>query len=166
MDKEEQNESLEETVFKTLSNQKRRDILRFIGERREATFTEIKNSIEIEDTPSLSYHLNALGCLIFQKSGKYSLSELGQDAYNLIYKTSIYTSSNSTISYLRKELPAVIVANAILWAAAIFSVSQFEGGLHQMTLFSFAALWFVSNIILYSILTRIRIPPMQRETRT
>lgn len=156
MDKKSQNESLEETVFKTLSNQKRRDILRFIGERREATFTEIKNSIEIEDSPSLSYHLNSLDCLIVQKSGKYSLSELGQDAYSLIYKTTIHTSSNSTISHLRKELPAVIVANAILWAAAIFSVSQFEGRLQQTTLFSFAALWFISNIILYSILTRIR----------
>ena len=155
MDKEAQNESLEETVFKTLSNQKRRDILRFIRERREATFTEIRNSIEIDDTSALSYHLNALGCLIVQEGGKYSLSELGQDACSLIYKTTVYTSSNSTISHLRKELPAVIVANAILWAAAIFSVSQFEGMLHQTTLFSFAALWFMSNIILYSILTRI-----------
>ena len=162
MDKEEHNESLEETVFKTLSNQKRRDILRFIGERREATFTEIKSSMQVEDTPSLSYHLNALDCLIIQKSGKYSLSELGQDAYSLIYKTSIYTSSNSAISYLKKELPVVIVANAILWAAAIFSVSQFEGALHQMTLFSFAALWFVSSMVLYSILTRIRISRVQR----
>lgn len=156
MDKEEQNESLEETVFKTLSNQKRRDILRFIGERKEATFTEIKNYIKIEDTPSLSYHLTALDCLVTQKGGKYSLSELGQDAYTLIYKTTAFTSSNSTVSYLRRELPAVIVANAILWAAAIFSVSQFEGELHQMTIFSFGALWFISNIILYSILTKIR----------
>jgi hypothetical protein len=165
LDSEMHNESLEETVFKTLSNQKRRDILRFIGERRETTFTKIKNSIEIEDSPSLSYHLNALGCLVVQMSGKYSLSELGQDAYNLINKTSIYTSSNSTINVLRKELPAVIVANAILWAAAIFSVSQFEGALHQMTMFSFAALWFVSNLILYSILSRVRISRIQRETR-
>jgi DNA-binding transcriptional ArsR family regulator len=164
LDQEESNESLEETVFKTLSNQKRRDILRFIGERKEITFTEIKKSIEIEDSASLSYHLNALGCLIVQKSGKYNLSELGQDSYNLINKTNICTSSNASISYLRKELPAVIIANAILWAAALFSVSQFEGTLHQMTLFSFAALWFVSNIILYSILTRIRISRVQRET--
>jgi DNA-binding transcriptional ArsR family regulator len=165
LDKEEQNESLEETVFKTLSSQKRRDILRFIGERREATFTEIKGSVEVEDSASLSYHLNALGVLIIQKSGKYSLSEMGQDAYNLIYKTNFYASSNSITNYLRKELPAVIVANAILWAAAILAVSQFEGALHQITLFSFSALWFVSNIILYSILTRVRISRLQRETR-
>jgi len=40
-------ESLEESIFKTLSNQKRRDILRVIGERREATFTEIKIPSEL-----------------------------------------------------------------------------------------------------------------------
>jgi DNA-binding transcriptional ArsR family regulator len=156
LDKEMQGESLEESIFKTLSHQKRRDILRIIGERREATFTEIKNSVEIADSPSLSYHLNALSHLIVQNKGKYRLSELGQDAYNLICRTATYTASNATINLLRKYVPAVIVANAILWAAAIFSVLQFEGRLHQTTIFSFAALWFISNIIFYSILTKIR----------
>jgi DNA-binding transcriptional ArsR family regulator len=150
------NESLEESIFKTLSHQKRRDILRVIGEKREVTFTEIKNSVEIVDSPSLSYHLNALNPLIVQKKGKYRLSELGQDAYNLICRTATYAASNAIINLLRKDVPAVIVANAILWAAAIFSVFQFEGRLHQTTLFSFSALWFISNIILYSILTKIR----------
>jgi len=156
MDKEAQNESLEESIFKTLSHQKRRDILRVVGERREATFTEIKNSAEIGDSASLSYHLNALDSLIVQKDGRYRLSEPGQDAYNLICKTTTSTASSFALSALRKEIPAVIIANAILWAAAIFSVSQFEGRLHLATIFSFAALWFISNIILYSILTRIR----------
>lgn len=119
------------------------------------TFTEIKNSIKIEDSPSLSYHLDALGFLSVQKSRKYSLSELGQDAFSLIHKTTVYTSSNSTISYLRKELQATIVANAMLWAVAIFSVSQFDGRIQQITLFSFAALWFISNITLYLMFTRI-----------
>lgn len=151
-------ESIEEAVFKTLSHQRRRDILRVIGEKREATFTEIKNAIGTEDSPSLSYHLNALDYLIIQQKGKYRLSELGQDTYNLICKAAKYTRSNFTIRMVRRGLAAAIVANAVLWAAAIFSVSQFQGRLEQMTLFSFAALWFVSNIILYSILTRIRKP--------
>jgi len=149
-------ETLEETVFKTLSHQKRRDILRAIGEKREATFTEIKNQVDVPDTASLSYHLNALGTLISQNRGKYSLSELGQDAYSLIYKTTTYTQSASTISSLRKKLTALIVANAILWAAALLAVSEFEGRLQQPTLYSFAALWFISNIILYTILTSMR----------
>ena len=158
MEKEVPNESLEETIFKTLSNQKRRDILRVIGEKRTATFTEIKNEVKIDDSPSLSYHLNALNGLVIQKKAKYQLSELGQDAFNLICKTNTYSSSNSRLNKLRKELPAVIVANAILWAAAIFAVSQFEGRLHQATIFSFAALWFVSNISLYMLSTRLRRP--------
>lgn len=149
-------ESLEESIFKTLSNQKRRDILRLIGERTEATFTEIKNSVGIEDSPSLSYHLNTLDHLVVQEAGKYKLSELGRDAYNLMCKTTSYAVSNSIISSLRKEIPAVIIANAILWAAAIFSVSQFEGRLQLLSIYSFAALWFISNIILYSILTKVR----------
>ena len=149
-----QEESLEESIFKTLNHQKRRDILRFIGERKEAAFTEIKNSIGIEDSPSLSYHLNALDHLAVQKEGRYKLSELGHTAYNLMCKTATYTASTSIISSLRKEIPAIIIANAILWAVAIFF--QFEGRLHQMTTYSFAVLWFISNIILYSKLKRIR----------
>lgn len=149
-------ENIEESIFKTLSHQKRRDILRFIGERKEATFTEIKNSVGIEDSPGLSYHLNALNHLVAQSEGRYKLSELGQDAYNLVCKTATYNASSSVISFLRKQISAMVIANAILWAAAIFSVFQFEGRLHQITVFSFAALWFISNIALYSILMRTR----------
>jgi len=149
-------ESVEEVVFKTLSHQKRRDILRVIGEKREVTFTEIKNSIGTENSHSISYQLNALNYLISQKEGKYQLSELGQDTYHLICKTTELSRSNTTIRIIRKDLSALIISNAILWATAIFAVSQFQGKLEQMTIYSFSALWFVSNIILYSILKRTR----------
>jgi len=96
-------DSLEESIFKTLSHQKRRDILRVMGEGKEVTFTEIKKSIGTEDSPSLSYHLNALNHLIVQKEGKYRLSELGQDAYSLMCKTTTYGASNSTISLSEKR---------------------------------------------------------------
>jgi DNA-binding transcriptional ArsR family regulator len=118
VDKEIAPESLEESIFKTLSHQKRRDILRVIGERKGVTFTEIKNAVNTEDSPALNYHINALNWLILQKDGKYHLSALGQDAYNLISKTAACTMSNSLVSRLRKELFVVIVANAALWAAA------------------------------------------------
>jgi hypothetical protein len=157
MDRDSTNEeSLEESIFKNLSNQKRRDILRVIGENGQASFTQIKNSVGIEDSASLSYHLNALNSLIVQKEGKYGLSELGHDAYNLVRKATTYVASNSMISSLRKSIAMTIISNAILWAAAILSVSQFEGRLHQITISSFAALWFISNIILYTILTKTR----------
>jgi len=88
----------------------------------------------------LAYHLNALNKLVVQKEGKYRLSELGQEAYNLTHKVVTYTLSTSLVSSLRKEIHAVIIANALLWAAAIFSVRVFEGKLHPITIFSFAIL--------------------------
>lgn len=74
---EEQKESLEELIFKTLSNPKRRDIIRFIGEHKQASFTEIKNAVGIDDSSSFSYHLSNLDILITQKAEKYYLSDLG-----------------------------------------------------------------------------------------
>jgi len=148
--------SLEDRIFKTLSHENRRNIVRVIGEKEEATFTEIKNSIGIEDSSSLSYHLNALEQLVVQQNGKYRLNEIGQETYHLLSKITAYAVSTHIIRSLKKEISMVIIANAILWAGAILAVSMFEGRLHQFTLFSFAALWFVSNIILYSMLVRIR----------
>jgi ABC-type multidrug transport system permease subunit len=71
-------------------------------------------------------------------------------------KIATYSESASIISSLRSELPAVIIANAILWAAALFAVSSFEGRPHFLTTASFAALWFISNITLYAITQRVR----------
>ena len=68
MNKEAENQSLEESIFKTLSNQKRRDSLRFIGEHKQATFTEIKKAAEIEDSSSVSYHLSSLQTLVTKKT--------------------------------------------------------------------------------------------------
>ena len=151
---ETESESLEESIFKTLSNQKRRDILRFIGENKQATFTEIKKSLKIEDSSSLSYHLNSLQTLIVQKNEKYILSDIGQEAYNLIVKTNAYTSTNIVVSYLRKQLSALIIVNAILWAIAIFATTEFEGRLSQITTFTFIALWSTGNILIYTILRK------------
>lgn len=124
---ETESESLEESVFKTLSNQKRRDILRVVGERKQMSFTEIKNPTQIEDTPTLSYQLNALNQLLWQREGRYQLTELGNDTYNLLCKITTHSTSTTTLNYLRKQLPAVIIANAILWATAPIAVSTFEG---------------------------------------
>ncbi len=164
MDKESPKESLEESIFKTLSHQTRRDILRVIGEEKQASFTQIKNSLKVEDSASLSYHINTLQPLITQKGGKYALSELGQDAYALINKTTAYTESNSTLNFVRSKISLVIVANAVLWALALLSASQFEGRLMLDTILSFAALWFVSNIILYALLLRAGRKPCLCET--
>ena len=155
MDRVSTEESLEESIFKTLSHQTRRDILRFIGEQKHASFTEIKNKVKVEDSASLSYHLSSLQPLVTQKDGKYSLTELGQDSYALINKTTAAAESNSTLTFLRRGIPWVIVANALLWAAALVLASIFQEGLATNTLVSFVVLWFASNLILQTILRKL-----------
>jgi len=93
---------LEEPIFKTLRHPKRRDILRVIGARKEASFSEIKTQADFPDTPSLAYHLNTLDRLVEQKDGKYRLSDLGRDVFNLICKTSAPGQSHSLVNRLRK----------------------------------------------------------------
>jgi len=147
MDKESHTESLEEAIFKTLSHQTRRDILRFIGERKSASFTEIKSMLKIDDSASLSYHLNTLQPLINQEGGRYNLTALGQDTYALICKTTAYSESNATLSFLRTALPWVIIANAILWGLAYYFNDYYGGEL-------LIAFWFISNLVLYGILVK------------
>ena len=83
-------EGLEQEVFKALENQKRRDVLRLIGERRGVTFTDILNTSKIPDSPTLSYHLRALAPFVEQRDGKYYVSQIGKDAYSLLLKTATY----------------------------------------------------------------------------
>ncbi len=136
---------LEAQVFKSLSHQIRRDIIRFVGERARASFTEIRNSLRIEDSSMLAYHLNGLRPLLNQRGSDYVLSELGMHAYRLI----LGTTSLGTEARLKIKIRYAIVANALLWAGAIFSASNWEGRLQFQTLASLAALWFISNLILY-----------------
>ena len=86
-------ENLEQDVFKALENQKRRDILRLIGEKKGVSFTEVLNASKITDSPTLSYHLRELAPFIRQKEGKYELTPMGRDAYNLLLKNSLLWQS-------------------------------------------------------------------------
>ncbi len=146
-----QTESLEEIIFKTLGNQKRRDILRFVGEHKEETFTEIKHAAEIDDSSLVSYHIKALEVLIFQAKDKYRLSDLGQEAYYLIVKTNSSAGNKIVVKTLKKELTFLIVANALLWVAAFFAVSYFQENINHALSSTLILLWLVSNAIIYGI---------------
>jgi hypothetical protein len=106
--------------------------------------------------------MNTLQPLITQKGGKYALTELGQDAYALINKTTACAESNSALNFLRGKIPWVIVANAVLWALALLLTSYFEGRLVFDAILTFAALWFVSNLILSRLLERLGGKPCLR----
>ena len=143
--------SLEEDVFRTLSHQIRRDIIRFIGESKRVKFTEIKRAVGVDESASLSYHLSALGPLLLHDNELYRLSDLGKDTYSLLTKLVTYSTSVARIGVIKQQLGATIIANALMWASAIAYLFVVEGPLEFMTLGVFAALFSVSNMILYSI---------------
>ena len=128
-------ESLEEEVFKALDHQMRRDILRLVGERKEATFTEILNESRAPDSPSLSYHLRILGPFMEQRGGKYGLTRIGKAAYTLLLRTSDY----SRVALLHRKKTGAIVGHVVLWVSAIAASLVLEVD------------WFLSSIILPSL---------------
>jgi predicted transcriptional regulator len=53
-------ENLEQEVFKALDHQTRRDVLRYVSEKKAVAFTDILNSLKVPDSPTLAYHLKTL----------------------------------------------------------------------------------------------------------
>ena len=107
--------NIEEEVFKALDHQIRRNVLRYIGEAKEPTFTEILNTVKIPDSPTLSYHLKTLSPFVIQQKGRYILSPVGKAAYSLLLKTTMY---NKQALYMKKKTGAII-GHIALWISAI-----------------------------------------------
>jgi DNA-binding transcriptional ArsR family regulator len=107
--------NLEQDVLKALENQKRRDILRLIGEKRGISFTDILSTTKLADSPTLSYHLRELSPFISQNQGKYELSPIGKDAYSLLQKTASY---GKVVLFQKKRLGATL-GNLLLWSIGV-----------------------------------------------
>jgi DNA-binding transcriptional ArsR family regulator len=119
---EEEIRSLEEEVFKALDHQKRRDILRYVGERKGGTFTEILNATGMPDSPTLSYHLRNLSPFMEQREGRYVLTPIGRTAYSLLLKTGDY----KTVALLHRKKTGAIIGNIVLWISAIAAALVME----------------------------------------
>jgi len=107
--------SFEDEVFKALDHQMRRDILRFIGEGRRPTFTDIMNAARIPESPNLSYHLRILNPFLEQSGGIYGLSRIGKAAYTLLLRTTAYNE----MALLHRKKYGAIIGHIVLWASAI-----------------------------------------------
>ena len=103
----------EDEIFKSLSHQIRRDIVKYLGEDR-LSFTEIKNKVELIDSPTLSYHLKSLQPLLKQKENKYELSEIGEAAFNLLSKT----DESVRISRYKRKFVYAYYVTVLCWISA------------------------------------------------
>ena len=107
--------SLEVEVFKALDHQIRRDILRYIGEGKKPTFTDIMNATRSPDSPTLSYHLRNLASFLEQKDGRYGLNPIGKAAYTLLLRTATY----NRVALLHKKKLGAIIGHIMLWISSI-----------------------------------------------
>ena len=74
-------------LFSILSNKLRRDILTLLYEKKEQSFSDLMNALDI-DTGKMSFHLRNLKLFLEQtSSGKYRLNSFGQNALRLIRDT-------------------------------------------------------------------------------
>jgi DNA-binding transcriptional ArsR family regulator len=151
-DKEEKEPvSLEEEVFKALDHQKRRDILRNIGEKEGVTFTEIMNAGKIPDSPTLSYHLRSLAPFVEQRHGGYRLTPMGKDAYSLLLRSTAYDK----LAMFQKKRYEATLANLVLWVAAIAAAAYLEVST-EFTLMVMPPLAFVATMITYQLFDEVR----------
>lgn len=71
-------------ILSVLSHPLRREILTFIHEKSECSFTDLLNVLQT-DTGKLSFHLRALSAFTQQtKTGKYKLSKTGERALRVV----------------------------------------------------------------------------------
>ncbi len=113
-------------IFAALKHPVRRQILLFLEERGEASFTQIQNAVDIEDTGLMSYHLKEIGPLVEQsKRGKYRLSEVGQAGTELFQRVERerHRSSVTVRTEIEKWLNETIVKSVLLAFLFAFTFS-------------------------------------------
>jgi hypothetical protein len=141
----------EEEIFRALSHEKRRNVVRCLGEIGSLTFSEIRTHTGIHDTPILSYYLRTLRPLLKQEGDRYYLSESGRDAFSLILRSSSFPQEGD--KKWRERIPWLIIGNAVLWACAIYLISMIQStGSERMKVililggFSFASILLNSQL--------------------
>lgn len=104
-------------IFAALKHPVRRQILLFLEERGETSFTQIQNAVGIEDTGLMSYHLKELAPLVEQSErGKYRLSEVGQAGVELFQRVERerHRSSVTVRNEIEKWLGETFVKSVLL----------------------------------------------------
>jgi len=128
--------SKEDEIFKLLTHQIRRNIIKVLGER-DLTFSQIQTELGSIDSPTLSYHLKSMKEFVVQKESKYSFSEIGRAALLLLTKT----DHSLKISRYRRNFFYAYLITLFCWIAA--------------EIFTPLAFWFVSPQQLSNIIIQI-----------
>ena len=159
-------------IFAALKHPVRRQILLFLEEKGEASFTQIQNVVSIEDTGLMSYHLKELAPLVEQSErGKYCLSEVGQAGVELFQRVERerHRSSVTVRTEIEKWLSETLVKSVLLVLILAFTFSvpatvdillAVQSFLEAFSLFQLAGMFLVSffgmvfGVVLFAVYDR------------
>ena len=100
-------------IFKSLSHEIRRKIIKTLGKKKELSFTDLKNEIGAIDSPTLSYHLRSLSFLVDQKNTQHFLTEIGNAALLLMDRI----DQSKRISLGKNRFLLANIATILCWIA-------------------------------------------------
>jgi hypothetical protein len=103
----------EETIFKSLTHQVRRHVIKLFKERQALAFSDIQKGLEPIDSPNLAYHLKNMQALVTQLEGKYSLTPIGIAALNLLSKV----DQDTRIKWYRRKFFYAHMITIFCWIA-------------------------------------------------
>jgi hypothetical protein len=150
-----------------LKDKTRAHILELIGQRGSLSYVELLNLLEIAHTGNLNYHLRILGDLLVkdEESGRYSLSEKGRIAVELLGKFQTAASVDRRVKkaglrgmYISAGMSFPIIGillyflNPTLWFADVMSITMGYAGL--FVAYRMWVPYFETGVVPFSIRTR------------
>lgn len=150
-------------VLLTLSHKIRRDVLLLLLEKKELSFSELMNVLEI-DTGKMSFHLRNLKLFLEQTpTGKYKLNKFGQRALRILKDIEalsidvdfLETKSSSYVAKLSKRALAFAIDMAVTFTilisvaliAEVFVLFTGQFLFHQNFFVFLVMLWVYSTLL-------------------
>jgi len=142
-------------ILSVLAHPLRREILLYLSEKEEGSFTDLMNALNI-DTGKLSFHIRSLAAFLEQTpTGKYKLSKTGENAIILIkdlenwaIETELAKKTSLPLASFKKRVYAFLIDFAIalaLFMALPYSISSITSG----RLFFLDINWILFFLILF-----------------
>jgi uncharacterized RDD family membrane protein YckC len=152
-------------VLSVLSHPLRREILLFLSEKGECSFTDLLNVLKV-DTGKLSFHLRTLSAFVEQTpTGKYKLSRAGESAVRVISDVESWAevadverkATQLPIASLKKRVYAFLIDFAlVLTITVVITLPQglsflegnvFSPGTSAIIFVTLGLLWVYSTLL-------------------
>lgn len=121
-------------ILSILSHPLRREILSFIHEKGQCSFTDLLNQLQV-DTGKLSFHLRSLSAFTEQTpQGKYKLSKTGEKAIHVIRDIEMWAEGANVkgkpadlpyASFKRRSYAFLVDAFLMLGVTTLFALPEF-----------------------------------------